>query len=55
MNAAFRGSIEVPNTNRSLPREPTISEAKPKMLEDKPNSSDVVSTSDEKLDVTTKA
>jgi hypothetical protein len=52
MNAAFRGSIKVPNANRSLPRELTILEAKPKMSEDKPSSSDVVSTSDEKSDVT---
>jgi hypothetical protein len=45
MNAAFRGSIEVPNTNRPLPCKPTISEAKPKLL-------DVVPKSDEQWDVT---
>jgi hypothetical protein len=45
MNAAFRGSIKTPNANRSLPCEPTISEAKPEP-------SDVVPKSDKRLDVT---
>jgi hypothetical protein len=52
MNAAFRGSIETPNTNRSLPCEPTTSEAEPKVSEDEPNPSDVESKPDEGSDVT---
>jgi hypothetical protein len=52
MNAAFRGSIETPDTNHSLPCELTISETEPKMSEDKPSTSEVISTSDEKSDVT---
>jgi hypothetical protein len=52
MNAAFRGSIEAPNANCSLPCKPTISEADPKVSEDEPNSLDVESKSDEGSDVT---
>jgi hypothetical protein len=36
MNAAFQGSIKAPDANCTLPRELTISEAEPKMSEDKP-------------------
>jgi hypothetical protein len=45
MNAAFRSSIEAPDTNRLLPCEPTVSEAEP-------TTSDVLSKSDERSDVT---
>jgi hypothetical protein len=45
MNAAFRSSTEAPDANRLLPCEPTVSEAKP-------TTSDVLSKSDERLDVT---
>jgi hypothetical protein len=52
MNAAFQDSVEVPNANYSLPCEPTTSEGKPKMLEDKPNSLDAESKSDKGSGVT---
>jgi hypothetical protein len=52
MNAAFRGSIEAPNANRTLPREPTVSEAEPKMSEDKPKPSAVAPKPDKEPDVT---
>jgi hypothetical protein len=41
MNAAFRGSIEAPDANCTLPCEPTISEAELKMSEDEPKPSAV--------------
>jgi hypothetical protein len=52
MNAAFRGSIEAPDANCTLPCEPTISEAELKMSEDEPKPSAVAPKPEEEPDVT---
>jgi predicted aspartyl protease len=46
MNAAFRGSTEVPDASRSLPCEPTILEAEPKVLDAIPKSNNGSDTTD---------